>query len=97
MLLFLSTVSEDFCVMRQSATAGVGFLLSAAFLSDHSLCRGEIVKLKIEHSLERCGEPSWQSIYVVPVLSACKIDHVCLQKCQKKLKNVHSYIAISGK
>lgn len=97
MLLFLSTVSDYFCVMRQSAMAGVGFLLSAAFMSGHSLCRGEIVKLKIEHSLERCGEPSWQSIYIVPVLSACKIHHVCLWKCQKKLKNIHSYIAISGK
>ncbi|XP_064926445.1 R3H domain-containing protein 1 isoform X30 [Columba livia] len=32
--------TEYFCVMSQSATAGVGFLLSAAFLSDHSLCRG---------------------------------------------------------
>lgn len=77
--------------------AGVSFLLSAAFLSHHSLCRGEIVKLKIEHSLERCGKPSWQSIYIVLVLSACKIDHVHLWKCQKKLKNMHSYIAISGK
>lgn len=83
--------------MSQSATAGVGFLLSAAFLSGHSLCRGEIVKLKIEHSLKRCGEPSWQSIYIVPVLSACKIDYACLWKCQKTLKNIHSYIAISEK
>lgn len=46
-MLLLSTVSEYFCVMRQSAMAGVGFLPSAAFLSDHFLCRGEIVKLKI--------------------------------------------------
>jgi len=77
--------------------AGVGFLLSAAFLSDHSLHGGETVQLKIEHSSECCGEPSWQSIYIVPVLSACEIDDVCLWKCQKKLKNVHSYTAISGK
>lgn len=93
----LSPVSAFFCVMRQSAMAGVGFLLSAEVLSDHSLGRGEIVKLKTEHSLEHCGEPSWQAVYIVPVASACKIDHVCLWKCQKKLKNIHSYIAISGK
>lgn len=86
MLLFVAAVLEYFSVMRQSAQAGAGFLflLNVAFLSYHSLCRGETGKLKIEHSSECCGEPSWHSIYIVPVLSACKIDYVCRWKSQEK-------------
>lgn len=45
------------------------------------------LQLKIEHSLERSGKPSWQPICIVPVPSACRIDCVCLCKCQKRLQN----------
>lgn len=39
LLLFLPPVSEYFCVMGQSAVAGVGFVLSTAFLLAHSMQR----------------------------------------------------------
>lgn len=45
------------------------------------------LQLKIEHSLERSGEPSWQPVCIVPVPSACRIDCICLCKCQKRLQS----------
>lgn len=63
---------------------GNTFLLNTVFPSCSLLKR----ELKIEYSLEPSREVPEPSVYIVLVLSACRIDCAFLWKCWKKWNNI---------